>query len=447
MYFVDSKGRYASYVSGVTFSENTQKNWASRNDENRRISTTASQDAYFKKQQLIQEAIKQLQQNGVVSEDIAKEIDVESLKKSLEHNSSGESEASSIAESIAGYFGDNQEVSKNNLSNAKNFALEAKLKNEFAILEESKTRKIQEAKKQIQQSTHNQEQKNETIGTFFEKSFLTTNALKPQNISQDVLKAYNPLEAKGEEIPQNAVGFVDEVSGKTIHIPLNEENMKRLNEKFGSLQKASDYVKGWYYDAAYKVGYLSGDSNGDGNISVDEGIHLKSLVSLIDSQYYSIAQSIPAGEEQQKKFLEQVGFIDNLADFINHSIAQDANLDGDLNLKEVMRNDNEIMLFATKNLQTLEITDIFVIKHFNFSSGGFSFDDFLLNLLGSNQSNTDTNGKKDIGLESIKPDEVGVWINSVKKSNDKRFLDSLSNEERGKLLKTDVILGNLLKSS
>ncbi|MDE5602841.1 MAG: hypothetical protein K2I71_02845, partial [Helicobacter sp.] len=294
MYSIDSKSRYTFYASSFS-------------DVNNHFNLTSFEDKYFQKQRFIPETINQTREESVALANATNNVD-DALKKG------------GIDSKIDG-FNHNQ----TSLSNA-----------------------LLGAKEQFIQEEGNKE----AIKNIFEKFFITTNSSKPQNISQEVLKVYNPLEAKGKDVPQNAVSFVDEVSGKTIHVPLNEENIKRLNEKFGTLQKASDYVKGWYYDAAYKVGYLSEDKDGDGSISVDEGIHLKSLVSVIDSKYYSVAQSIP--QEKQKRFLEQVGFIDNLGDFINHSITQDMNLDGNLNLKEAMDKGNEILLFATKNSQTLE---------------------------------------------------------------------------------------------
>lgn len=74
-------------------------------------------------------------------------------------------------------------------------------------------------------------------------------------------------------------------------------------------------------------------------------MHLKSLVSLRDGSYYSIADRLGGELESQKKFLEQVGFIDNISDFINHSITQDSNFDGAITLNEMMGDDGKAILF------------------------------------------------------------------------------------------------------
>lgn len=154
--------------------------------------------------------------------------------------------------------------------------------------------------------------------------------MPPSNLSEQDKVAYNPLEIQAESAVQDsttsgtqesfAVEFTDEVSGKQVRVPLTQENAQKLTEQFGSLESASDYVKGFYYDAAYKMGYLSSDTDGDGKISLEEGVNLKTLVSLMNGNYSSVSEQFGGNVEMQKKFLEQVGFIDNLSDFINHSM-------------------------------------------------------------------------------------------------------------------------------
>ena len=116
MYYIDARGNYSSYIKGVTFSQEIQQNWASRNEENKRLSTSSSQDDYFEKQRLIQEAIAQLKQTGSVSSEIAKEVDVESLKESLENPQTGQASALSML----GQGGESQEAAKNSVLDSKN---------------------------------------------------------------------------------------------------------------------------------------------------------------------------------------------------------------------------------------------------------------------------------------------------------------------------------------
>lgn len=466
MYYIDARGNYASYISGVTFSKEIQQNWASRTPENKRLSTTSSQEDYFEKQKLMQEAITQLKQNGSVSPKIAKEIDVEALKNSLENSQEGQASALSML----GQGGESQEAAKNSVLDSKNaipnpLALDEEVQNsqylaafDKSASEASKAKEKEEIKREIKESVTSKNQESatptSTMGVFFEKTLVQTSTTKPQNVSEEVKNAYNPLEVKeGENIAQNAVSFVDEVSGKTISVPLSEENVEKLVAKFGSLEEASDYVKGWYYDAAYNMGYLSGDSNGDGSISLEEGIHLKSLVSLKDSQYYSIAERIPGGEEAQKKFLEQVGFIDNLGDYINHSISQDSNLDGALNLNEMMGDNNELVLFKTGGESNN--VDIFVIQKFSFEIGEVeeTLNDILLNLGTKDEkqevANSDSKDEEEENQEKLvaKKEEMQEWLEMAKKLQDENYLNSLDSKERENLIKTEVILNNLFASA
>ena len=289
-----------------------------------------------------------------------------------------------------------------------------------------------------------------SVGNFFEKTLVQTSSKVPQNVSEEVKNAYNPLEINAEEsVEENEISFIDEVSGKKVAIPWSEANAKKLNEKFGSLEAASDYVKGWYYDAAYGMGYLEGDVDGDGKISLEEGIHLNSLVSLKDGQYHSIAEQIPGSVDEQMKLLEQVGFIDNLGDYINHSISQDSNLDGALSLNEIMGDKNEIMLFQTsKDSKSL---DIFVIQKFNLEVENIeeSLNNILLNLGAKEETKEPEQEEKDEVKETqakiaTSDEEIQEWLEVARDLQDENYLDSLEFSKRENLLKSDKILQNLL---
>ena len=463
MYYIDARGNYSSYIKGVTFSQEIQQNWASRSKENKRLSTTSSQDKYFEKQKLMQEAISQLKQNGSISPKIAKEINVEALKNSLESAKEGQSSALSML----GQGGESQEAAKNSVFDSKNaipnpLALDEEMQNnqhletlDKTAYEASKAKEKEKIKQEIKESltSKNQESTMATstsVGNFFEKTLVQTSPKVPQNVSEEVKNAYNPLEINAEEsVGENAISFIDEVSGKKVAIPLSEANAKKLNEKFGSLEAASDYVKGWYYDAAYGMGYLEGDVDGDGKISLEEGIHLNSLVSLKDGQYHSIAEQIPGSVDEQMKFLEQVGFIDNLGDYINHSISQDSNLDGALSLNEIMGDKKEIMLFQTsKDSKSL---DIFVIQKFNLEVENIeeSLNNILLNLGAKEETKEPEQEEKDEVKETqakiaTSDEEIQEWLEVARDLQDENYLDSLEFSKRENLLKSDKILQNLL---
>lgn len=486
MYYIDAKGNYASYINGVTFSKEIQQNWASRTPENKRLSTTSSQEDYFEKQKLMQEAIAQLKQNGSVSAKIAKEVDVEALKNSME--SAQEGQASAL--SMLGQGGESQEAAKNSVLDSKAIPnpltldeeaqntqrLEALDKIAYeANKAKEKAKEKEEIKQDIKESITSENQESTTttsttastsattsattsMGAFFEKTLVQTSANAPQNVSEEVKGAYNPLELKeGQSAGENAVSFIDEVSGKKIALPLSEENAAKLSEKFGSLEAASEYVKGWYYDAAYGMGYLSGDFNGDGSISLEEGIHLKSLVSLKDGQYHSIAEQISGGAESQMKFLEKVGFIDNLGDYINHSISQDSNLDGALNLNEIMGDKNELVLFKTGGES--KSVDVFVIQKFSFEIENIeeSLNDILLNLGAKEESKVENkedskedskgDSKREQSEVSTSKEKIQEWLEVARELKDADYLESLEEYQRENLLKSDRILTNFLESA
>ena len=324
-----------SYVAGVNYSEWMQEalNPENKSAENRRLSITSSQEDYFKKQKLIQEAIAQLQSNGSVSAKIAKEVDVESLKKSLKDAENGESSSLSIGEGS-----ESSEARKQSQLSAKaqNAALKSAVNvldkeqnitqnaipnvlQEATSLTEKDAEEAKKAKQIIQQNIENdslaKREADRTSGGLFDKHIFTTSSTAPSNVSEQDKVAYNPLEIQAESAVEDsttsetqesfAVEFTDEVSGKQVRVPLTQENAQKLAEQFGSLEAASDYVKGFYYDAAYKMGYLSSDTDGDGKISLEEGVNLKTLVSLMNGSYSSVSEQFGGNVEMQKKFLEQ----------------------------------------------------------------------------------------------------------------------------------------------
>ncbi|WP_279128131.1 hypothetical protein [Helicobacter winghamensis] len=433
-----------SYVQGVNYGALMQDalNPKNKSEENERLSISSSQEDYFKKQQMIKEAMQQLQNNGYVEPKIAKEVDVEALKESLQKANNGESSGIEMLGSA-----ESSEAKKQSLMSAKNEALkesmlasaidiENKMQNQPQNALDKEKQELEAQKKMkenILQSVENdtlvkRESKKDGI---LDKAIVQTNSKAPSDISEEVKEAYNPLEIteKSDKSIKQAVEFTDEVSGKKISVPLSDENAQKLIEKFGSLEEASDYVKGFYYDAAYKMGYLSGDSDGDGKISLEEGVHLKSLVSLRDGSYYSIADRLGGELESQKKFLEQVGFIDNISDFINHSITQDSNFDGAITLNEMMGDDGKAILFKVGE-QASGNVEMFVVWKFNFDLTQESLGDTLLNLGAKDEAKVEVADKKDI-----------------KEYADKNYLEALGEIERANVLKSEALLKNIIESA
>lgn len=443
MYYTDNKGNISSYISGVSYSNIIQNALNGKNDENRRLSTTSGQDESFEKQKMVQEAINQLKMTGTVSSDIAKEVNVEELKKSLETSDvDNESEASKMLSGASNSKKSSVSTSKVDNSTQTEALKQAAYDKLSSASETQDIKALDEAKKEDEDNGYINIGQNQT--SFFEKEIVKSSSNAPQDVSEAAKNAFNPLETNENSSP-NSVSFVDEVSGKNISVPLSEENAKAIKEKFGSLdsKEAQDYVKAWYYDAAYSMGYLEQDKDGNGTLSLDEGIHINSLVSLKDSKYYSVADRIPGGEDMQKKFLEQVGFFDNLGDFINHAISQDTNLDGSLNLKEMMGEKEELVLFKTSGASGNTL-DIYVLKHYKIDIEN-NVDDTLINL-GNNTNNKkeDEDVKEDKNVELLRSSEYKNWIEEAKSLINGNYLDSLNDEEKNNLLKSDTILQNLL---
>ncbi|WP_297809826.1 hypothetical protein [uncultured Helicobacter sp.] len=436
-----------SYMSGVNYSDWMKEalNPENKSAENERLSITSSQEDYFKKQRLIQEAIAQLQSRGSVSSEIAKEIDVESLKKSLKDAENGESNALNIGEGS-----ESSEARKQSQLNAK--AQSATLKTAVNVLDKEQNitpnvlqqatnvaedEEIQKTKDIIKQSIDNDSLANrmaDRTSGLFNKPVFSTSPIVPSNVSEQDKTAYNPLAIQADSTTESvqgilAVEFTDEVSGTNVRVPLTQENADKLKEQFGSLEMASDYVKGFYYDAAYKMGYLSSDSDGDGKISLDEGVNLKTLVSLMSGEYSSVSEQFGGNVEMQKKFLEQVGFIDNLADFINHSISQDGNFDGSLSLNEILNGTNEAVFLKTAQNANSSSVEVLVIQSFKIEFNQEELNDTLLNL-------------------GAKAEDSAQILNNrkLKELLDVSYLESLDEVTREQLFKSEVLLKNMLES-
>lgn len=438
-----------SYVAGVNYSDWMKEalNPENKSAENERLSITSSQEDYFKKQRLIQEAIAQLQSQGSVDAKIAKEVDVESLKKSLKDAENGESNALGIGEGAESNKARQQsQLSAKTQNAALKSAVNVLDKQQNAIpnvLQQATSNDAEEAKKLkqiIEQSIENEsltKKMAERTEGFFDKHIFTTSPIAPSQTSEQDKAAYNPLAIKVESAEDStnntqailAVKFTDEVRGEEVSVPLTQENADKLIEQFGSLEAASDYVKGFYYDAAYKMGYLSSDSDGDGKISLEEGVNLKTFVSLMNGEYSSVSEKFGGNVEAQKKFLEQVGFIDNLADFINHSISQDNNFDGGLSLNEILNGTNEAVFLKMAQGENSSSVEVLVVQSFKIDLNMDSINDTLLN------------------LGATAEDSAQMFDNKkMKELLDMSYLESLDEVAREQFLKSELLLKNILES-
>lgn len=302
-----------------------------KTDEQKRLSTPESLDEYFKKQQATKEAMEHLQRGGTVPPEVAELVDVNALKKQIEDAKFDKSD-SSLASSIGGGQGLEDKVDiKGKLPELDQSESYAKCCQSAVINENIKAAEQQK----IQELVDKYSLKKEDIESFLNQKSVNSASVEAP---EDAAKLFNPLESEKQKEPTPYdVSFTDDISGKEVSVTLSPANASKLQERFGSLDKASELVKSWYKDAAYNVGYLTQDGDGDGKLNIEEAAKTKSMVDINkgENSYSSVAENFedPA---KQKEFLEKFGFIDNINDFINHSISQDKNLDGALSNAELL---------------------------------------------------------------------------------------------------------------
>lgn len=154
--------------------------------------------------------------------------------------------------------------------------------------------------------------------------------------SKTAVNALDSMIYRGGANSANAVEFKDEVRGEMVSVPLNEQNAARIKEKFGSLnsEEAINFVRSWYYDAAYTVGYLGADASGDGVISAEEAINLRSFINMADGKSYALSDLIY--DTDMSALINELGFTANMGDFINEMIAQDKNMDAKMSYAELL---------------------------------------------------------------------------------------------------------------
>lgn len=146
-------------------------------------------------------------------------------------------------------------------------------------------------------------------------------------------------------------------------------------------------------------------------------------------EYSSVSEKLGGNVEMQKKFLEQVGFIDNLADFINHSISQDSNFDGGLSLNEILNDTNEAVFLKVAQGENSSSVEVLVIQSFKIDLNMDSINDTLLNL-----------GAKAEDSAQMLDDK------KMKELLDMSYLESLDEVAREQFLKSELLLKNIMES-
>lgn len=254
-------------------------------------------------------------------------------------------------------------------------------------------------------NTTSEDDKKDKVGALLNKSLVSAGGYP---IPKDAKQYHNPLELTATTpAPSNALRFTDEHSGKVVQLTLDSDNVQKLTEKFGSLEAAEDYVRNWYYEAAYGVGYLEFDSDGNGTISQHEAKALRALVALgiePPNNYRSLNDAL-ASDADRDRFLEEFGFIDSLETFINHSIRQDKDTSGTLDFAELAGKNSTQVAQKVTELQESGADSLLDIFAFNrFILGTIDNTDVLLSLFG-NQKREESGNEATESIASKKATE------------------------------------------
>lgn len=216
------------------------------------------------------------------------------------------------------------------------------------------------------------------------------------------IQTYNGLQTSGK-----TVMFDDPKSGNRVQLQLTDENLKRLEEKFGKQDfytrsdgtirlsgKAEAFVSGWFGDVAYRQNFLGADANNDGVISKSEFGNLKSgitgeaylangTINLVNERAYTSFSA------DQYDYVASRGGI-TLVDNLNYRLETDENLDGVLSSGESMTTEN--MQYLAQQLSSMQTSN--GIGGFG-NSGGFSLAGELAKLLKDDSKEYEAERKKE----------------------------------------------------
>ena len=193
------------------------------------------------------------------------------------------------------------------------------------------------------------------------------------------IQTFNGLKTTGK-----MVMFNDPTSGNRVQLQLTDENLKRLEEKFGSQDfykredgtirlsgKAEAFVSGWFADVAYRQNYVGADKDKDGVISRSEIGNVRSATMGIAS--YANGTITLEGESGYANsqmvdydYLASKGGI-TLTDRLNSVLNNDENLDGMLSGQETLTPEAKQYL-----LQQLGVSQMGQNGGFGNNNGGFN---------------------------------------------------------------------------
>jgi hypothetical protein len=171
----------------------------------------------------------------------------------------------------------------------------------------------------------------------------------------------NPLEQVSEG--ENVVSFIDDLSGNEVFVTLTNDNRASIEKRFGDINsdESKEFVKSWYNEAAYQVGYLQSDVDQDGRISMAEAKELNMMLvvdnngNLQDST--NLNEMFSGNTKKIDNFILQHGYVDNINEFINISISDDKNFDNKLSFKEVAKEQSYDFIKTMNKKDATEVDD------------------------------------------------------------------------------------------
>lgn len=188
-----------------------------------------------------------------------------------------------------------------------------------------------------------------------------------KNLDLNEIKTSSKL-SKNYEL-NNEISFKDKVSGNTINLKLNNENLERLKTTFGSKDfdkgengqitlkgNAESFVSGWFGDIAYKRNYVGADADKNGFLNESEksatlaGYGTESTFQIGNGSNVSSVdiQGVSAYLPYNKHY--DAPLQNTIEKELNATLKADTNMDGYLNLGE-LQSKEQIIDLAKKNIE------------------------------------------------------------------------------------------------
>jgi hypothetical protein len=181
-----------------------------------------------------------------------------------------------------------------------------------------------------------------------------------EDITPNGLSMFNPLNVQQQG---HVISFIDEYTDRNVNVILTTKNNKLISDKFGSINttKAKEYVKEWYNEAAYKVGYIEANRSQTGFLGREEAKDLKNIYVL--DKDANVKDIVSAREYfdspyQMNEFIKKFGYFDNINDFINRSIELDTDMNGTIEYETILGKEAHSIIKAFHKNQELNIKDI-----------------------------------------------------------------------------------------